>query len=259
MNEHEPKATDPAPSAAEPSSSPPPAKGGVSPLRIILILVLVAMIAALAYDWAVALPASQEAAAEIEKLVEESASRPADAGQASRADVQKVVGHPPSKPNEFDGGHYIVEEYHWMRGLPVLKPYYIKVVYNKKKGGEEFTLANVVWNQELEAISIPGGPVEVPVHTDPIETEDESADDPAPSGDDDAVSPPLDDATAPVDDDATGPVEDDATGPVDTDSPAADPEQGSPTAEPATGQSDAAEIETPAEQPAVEEEEAGTP
>jgi len=133
--------------------------GGMSPLRIILFLILVTMIAALVYDWYVARPAADAAYATVEKLVTESAAKPADEGQATRDDVQKAIGKEPSV--ELDKDWYFVEEYHWIRGLP-WQSYYVTVIYNKKDGGKTFTLANVEKNQELEDISIPGGPADPP-------------------------------------------------------------------------------------------------
>lgn len=234
MNEHETTSTNPPPAESQPPIQAEPARGGMSPLRMVLLLILALMIAALAWDWGMARPASEKAYQTISVMVEESAARPAEGGQASPADVQKAIGREPTTTK--DGGHYIVEEYHWIRGLP-FKSYYVIVVYNKREGGTKYTLANVELNQPLEPISEPGAPVVV----DPSLTEVEAQPgevDPAQSEGANDVSPPVEPGDEPA------PVEPPAEG----DTPAEEPAPDAPAPPPAD------EPETPApETPAVPE------
>jgi hypothetical protein len=123
----------PPPAPPGPSSAaPPPAPAKTSPLRLIVLLAILAVaIGALAYDYKVAGPACEAAEKQIEKFVDERNKKGVKEGSlVTAADIRKEIGKQPTKIENSDEHKYTVEYYSWW-GVPVLnlRRHYIAVVY----------------------------------------------------------------------------------------------------------------------------------
>jgi hypothetical protein len=121
----------PAPPAPA-SASPPPAPAKTSPLRLVVLLgILAVAIGALAYDYKVAGPACEAAEKKIEKFVDERNKLGVKEGSLVTAeDIRKEIGKQPTKIEKNEEYKYTVEYYSWW-GVPLLnlRRHYIAVVY----------------------------------------------------------------------------------------------------------------------------------
>jgi hypothetical protein len=125
------------PQAVASSSSPgvashaPASKPAASPLRLgILLLVLALCVAALAYDYKVAKPASEAANAKLMQFMEvRNQMSVKEGGPVTRAEVQKELGRRPTWVEEEPT--YTVEWYCWWGKTPLLstRRHYLTVLY----------------------------------------------------------------------------------------------------------------------------------
>jgi hypothetical protein len=122
----------PPPTPAPSSSAPPPAPAKTSPVRLIVLLgILAVAIGALAYDYKVAGPACEAAEKQIETFVDERNKKGVKEGSLVTAeDIRKEINKQPTKVENNDKYKYTVEYYSWW-GVPVLnlRRHYIAVVY----------------------------------------------------------------------------------------------------------------------------------
>jgi len=126
------KVVPPRVAAAPPSSAPAPAPAKTSPVRLVVLLGILALaIGALAYDYQVAGPGCEAAEKKIEKFVDERNKLGVKEGSLVTAeDIRKEIGKQPTKVENDDEHKYTVEYYSWW-GVPVLnlRRHYIAVVY----------------------------------------------------------------------------------------------------------------------------------
>lgn len=129
----------PSPSSAAPAPQAPP-----NVLRqIALIVLLVALIGALAYDRLNARPASAAAFAKMEQLLEKH-HKAAVGERVTPEDVRVAMGRQPTK---VDGKTYVIERYQWRRGT-LVATYNINVVYQKRSDGS-LLLSNAFHNEAV--------------------------------------------------------------------------------------------------------------
>lgn len=110
----------PAAAGAPNSAEAPPAKKG-SVLRLSILLgVLVILLVALGYDYAIAKPAMEDANKRLQALVDERHKQGVEKGQpVFSADVQKVIGFAPTMTKKNDD-KTTVEMYCWWGPMPYL-------------------------------------------------------------------------------------------------------------------------------------------
>jgi hypothetical protein len=120
--------------AASPAGAgAPPAKAQSGSARLIILLVLlVAAIAALIYDFAVAGPSSIAAEKRLTEFVDtKNKLGVKEGGTVTQADVQKELGMKPTWVDKHDDKHYEIEYYCWRGPIPVVNmmKHYLAVVY----------------------------------------------------------------------------------------------------------------------------------
>src|SRR5262245_41184650 len=119
--------------ADAPSQKSPPAAPQTSPIRLVILLALLALvIAAYAYDFLVAKPGVEAAEKKIDAFVE-SRNRLGvkDSSLVTAADIQKEIGMKPTWVEKHDDDNYEVEYYCWWGPVPGLnmRRHFISIVY----------------------------------------------------------------------------------------------------------------------------------
>jgi hypothetical protein len=122
-----------APASARQTVAPPPAAPPASPLRLIVLLsVLAVSIGALAYDYLVARPGCEAAHKKIQDFVDARNKVGVKEGALVTADdLHKELGMQPTKSESHPKEKYTIEYYCWWGHVPLLnmRRHYIGVVY----------------------------------------------------------------------------------------------------------------------------------
>ena len=125
--------------------------------RSVLGIVLVLVIGALAYDFAVARPRQTKAWNKLEELDASGRS------SVSQEEVHELIGRTPADVEEKETA--LVETYRWPRGVPFMK-YTISVVYSKSPGGNKYYYYTAALNQAPTESQLPAEIPKVKINRD---------------------------------------------------------------------------------------------
>ena len=114
--------------------------------QIFLVVILLLVAAAFAYDFLVVRPAHSDAWKKVSEIDE------AENSNVTSADVQEMMGFAPANVKDTDTAR--IETYRWRRGLPFLS-YSVSVVYSKSPGDKKYYFYTATSNSEPSEKQMP--------------------------------------------------------------------------------------------------------
>jgi len=157
------------PGTAVPPRTTPAAPPQTSPVRLVILLALLALvIGAYAYDFMVAKPGVEAAEKKIDAFVE-SRNRLGvkDAALVTAADIQKEIGMKPTWVEKHPEDNYEIEYYCWWGPVPMLnmRRHFISIVY---VGGEPRHFSSQHRNEKPPREALPIPEEQPPVADEPL-------------------------------------------------------------------------------------------